>query len=177
MPSTETTALVILVPESEPLVAGFRRRYDPAAAAGMPAHITLLYPFKHGDQVSDELLDGLSQLFGSAAAFHFSLAGTRRFPGVLYLAPEPAEPFKGLTQAIAKRYPETPPYGGAFSEVVPHLTVAYAAGEEELHSIEKDICRAASGTLPIQAFAGEVWLVGKREGYWHRHTSFPLGSH
>ena len=49
MPLPEATALVILVPESESLVEAFRQRYDPVAAAGMPTHITLLYPFKHGD--------------------------------------------------------------------------------------------------------------------------------
>jgi 2'-5' RNA ligase len=175
MPLPEATALVILVPESEPLVQSFRQRYDPVAAVGMPAHITLLYPFKHGDQVNDMLLDELKLLFGSSAPFHFSLVDARRFPGVLYLTPEPAPRFKELTRAIVERYPETPPYGGAFSDTFPHLTVAHGACEEELYRIERELCRASSGVLPIQAYAGEVWLVEKREGRWHRHTSFPLG--
>ena len=50
MPLIES-ALVVLVPEAESLVKPFRDRYDPAAAAGVPAHITLLYPFKHPDEV------------------------------------------------------------------------------------------------------------------------------
>ena len=49
------------------------------------------------------------------------------FPdGVLYLAPEPAEPFGALTEAFAAAWPEYPPYGGSFTDVVPHLTVAMA---------------------------------------------------
>ena len=38
------SALVVLVPEAERLVKPFCERYDPSAAAGVPAHITLLYP-------------------------------------------------------------------------------------------------------------------------------------
>lgn len=177
MPLPEATALVILVPESEPLVQSFRQRYDPAAAAGMPAHITLLYPFKQPDEVNEVLLDELRLLFGSCASSHFSLVGAGRFPGVLYLAPEPAAPFKELTRVLAERYPETPPYGGAFSDTVPHLTVAHAADAQELRTIEQELCRASSRVLPIQAYAGEVWLVEKREGRWHIHTAFPLAGH
>jgi hypothetical protein len=40
------STVAILVPEAEGLVRLFRNRYDPSAKAGMPAHITLLYPFK-----------------------------------------------------------------------------------------------------------------------------------
>jgi hypothetical protein len=43
MPLNESA---LVVPEAEPLVKPFRDRYDPSAAAGVPAHITLLYPFK-----------------------------------------------------------------------------------------------------------------------------------
>jgi 2'-5' RNA ligase len=177
MPAPEATALVIVVPESEPLVRGFREMHDPVAAAGMPAHITLLYPFKHPDEVGDSLAEELSLIFALHRSFRFFLVGIDRFPGVLYLAPEPAAPFQDLTRAIGERYPDTPPYGGAYPEVVPHLTVAYAAGAEELCAIEEELRRAAAAVLPIEARAHEIWLVEKRDGLWHRHTSFPLGSY
>ena len=170
----EATALVILVPAAESLVQTFREKYDPSAAAGMPAHITLLYPFKHPDQVNDLLLDDLRMLFSSHARFQFSLVGTRGFPGVLYLAPEPSVPFKKLTRAIATQYPETPPYGGAFPDTVPHLTVAERASSQELMSIEEEFSRVSAGRLPIHAAATEVCLMEKRGGRWRNHTSFAL---
>jgi len=40
------SALVVLVPEAEAWVHSFRDRYDPSAAAGVPAHVMLLYPFR-----------------------------------------------------------------------------------------------------------------------------------
>ena len=44
MAKTES-ALVVLVPEADPLVGPFRSFFDPSAALGVPAHVTLLYPF------------------------------------------------------------------------------------------------------------------------------------
>jgi len=38
-------AIVVLVPEAETLVEPFRKIFDPSAAKGMPAHITINYPF------------------------------------------------------------------------------------------------------------------------------------
>jgi len=102
------------------------------------------------------------------------LAATRRFSSVLYLAPDPAEPFSELTRAIAEHYPETPPYGGAFLDTVPHLTVAAVATQQELCRIEEEFCRTSAGMLPIEGYAREVWLVEKREGRWRRRSSFPL---
>jgi hypothetical protein len=109
------SALVLLVPEAEALVKPFRDRHDPAAAIGMPAHITLLYPFRQPDEVDGPVLDGLHQCFAGFAPFRFALTAIRRFESpiaVLYLAPEPTEPFCELTLAIWQRFPETPPYGG-----------------------------------------------------------------
>jgi hypothetical protein len=42
----EETALIIVCPEAELAVREPRRRYDRAAQFGVPAHITVTYPFK-----------------------------------------------------------------------------------------------------------------------------------
>src|SRR3982074_8321 len=96
--SLNETALVVLVPEAEASVKPFRDRYDPSAAAGMPAHITLLHPFKSPDEIDGIVLDELRHCFTRFAPISFSLSLIRRFPvEVLYLAPEPDEPFRRLT--------------------------------------------------------------------------------
>ena len=87
MPLNES-ALVVLVPEAEPLVKPFRDRYDPSAAAGVPAHITLLYPFKHPDEVDYAALEDLRRLFQRFAPFRFSLAPIRRFPDAYCIWPQ-----------------------------------------------------------------------------------------
>jgi hypothetical protein len=167
------SALMVVVPEAEPLVKPFRDRYDPSAAAGVPAHITLVYPFKHPDEVDRMVLDDLGRSLRQRASFRFSLAMIRRLAdAVLYLAPEPDEPFRDLTLAIWDRYPEAPPYGGRWPDIVPHLSVARVDNEQELDRISDDFAKASQGKLPIRATATGVVLMEKRSGHWLTRATF-----
>jgi 2'-5' RNA ligase len=170
------TTLVILVPEVEGLVRSFRDRYDPSAKAGMPAHITLLYPFKSPDEIDGPVLDTLRHCFSHFMPFEFGLTTIKRLAGeVLYLVPEPEEPFRQITLAIWRCYPETPPYGGRYSTVIPHLTAAHLVGEERLGEVARKFEKASQGRLPIQAEAAEVALMDTRSGRWEMNTMFKLG--
>jgi 2'-5' RNA ligase len=169
------SALVVLVPEAESVVKELRDRYDPSAAAGVPAHITLLYPFKHSGQIGREDLDRLGSCAASVMPFAFSLATNRRFPGVLYLAPEPDDAFRRLTTEIWHSYPETPPYGAKYPAIVPHLTVAQLADEARLDVVAVELMRASAGKLPIVAMASEVALLDTTSGRWQVRTLFKLG--
>lgn len=174
--SSTASALVVLVPEAEVLVKPFRDTYDPSAAAGMPAHITLLYPFKPSDEVDETVIDNLRGCFVRFGPFRFSLDETRRFPvEVLYLAPVPDGDFRRMTEAIWERYPETPPYGGKFANVIPHLTVAQLDDEWRLDRVADDFARASRGTLPIHATATEVALMDNRSGRWQVRATLRLG--
>jgi 2'-5' RNA ligase len=174
MPLDES-ALVVLVREAEPLVKAFRDRYDPSAAAGVPAHITLLYPFKAPHDLDQATLDDLRRCFQGFARFRFSLTLIRRFPGgVLYLAPSPDEPFRQLVRAIWDRYPETPPYGGKWPDIVPHLSVASVQDEQQFAEIADDFARASLGKLPVAATAAEVTLMEKRLDHWQVRSAFAL---
>jgi 2'-5' RNA ligase len=175
--SSVEAGLVVLVPEAEALVKPFRDRYDPSAAAGMPAHITLLYPFKPPDEIDEATLDDLRRCFRRLPPIQFALGAIRRFPAeVLYLAPEPDEPFRRLTCAIWDRYPETPPYGGKWPDIVPHLSVACLADEQQLDVITNDFVQASRGKLPIRATASAVALMDNRSGNWQVHAMLRLGS-
>ena len=45
-PDARRTGLVVAVPAAEPLVADFRRRWHgDSVARGVPAHVTILFPF------------------------------------------------------------------------------------------------------------------------------------
>jgi 2'-5' RNA ligase superfamily len=173
------SALVLLVPEAEPLVKTFRDRHDPAAAAGMPAHITLLYPFRRPDAIDAPVLQGLRQCFAGFPRFSFVLTTIRRFESpiaVLYLAPEPAESLRDLTLAIWQRFPETPPYGGRHAEIIPHLSVAQAADQTQLDSIAERFAAASRDMLPIYARAAEIALMDTSAGRWQVQAMLGLGS-
>ena len=169
-------ALVLTVPEAEPLVGRFRSEHDPVASWGMPAHITINYPFIPGIEPSDGILSRLSRLFAAMRPFSFSLDHIGRFPNVVYLAPVPPAPFVQLVEQVAREFPESPPYGGKHRGSTPHLTVAQSGDSELLISVERDFSDAASGRLPLSAFASQVWLMGNRSGRWEKRVSFPLGA-
>ncbi|MCW2899417.1 MAG: hypothetical protein JWO67_1682 [Streptosporangiaceae bacterium] len=67
----------------------------------------------------------MAQAVSEVEAFECSFGQTSWFDeDVLWLAPDPAQPFQDLTFAVSKAFPDYPPYAGAYDEVVPHLTVA-----------------------------------------------------
>jgi 2'-5' RNA ligase len=164
------TALIVAVPEAEALVGDWRERYD-NASLGIPAHVTLLFPFVPLEKVDEPLLAELRELFGTQPAFSFSLTGLRGFPDqTLWLAPEPAEPFRRLTALICERYPDYPPYQGIHDEVIPHLTVT--SGDV---SLRDEVDAALTPRLPIAAEAHEVTLLLEDESArWHSGARFPL---
>jgi 2'-5' RNA ligase len=175
MSSTES-ALVVLVPEAEAVVKPFRDRCDPSAAAGMPAHITLLYPFKAPDEVDDIVLGKLRDCFARPEPFQFAVGRIQRFSiEVLYLAPEPDDPFRQLTLSIWQLFPETPPYGGKWPGIIPHLSLAQLASEQQLTTLEDDFAKASRGKLPIRALASEITLMDNRSGRWMVRAVFSLG--
>ena len=166
------SAIVVPVPAAEPVVGGWRQRYDPSAREGMPAHVTLLYPFLPLERLTAAEVGRLRGLCGARDAFDTEFVRTGRFPGVLYLAPDPAELYRMLTEAIATTWPEAPPYGGAFDSIVPHLTVAEGAAETRLDVIERDLTRQ----LPIHAHAGEARLYTFDGTRWTVHARLPFGA-
>lgn len=174
--SSAESALVVLIPDAEPLVDPFRQKYDPSAAEGIPAHITILYPFLPPVRIDTAVLDLLRQCFARFAPFHFSLVGTERLAAeVLYLAPDPAEPFRELTLAVWNRYPQTPPYSGKHANIVPHLTIAQLANGRELDRVAEEFAKPSLEKLPIHTTATEVALMDNGSGRWQIRATLGLG--
>ena len=168
------SALVALIPEAERVVGGFRARFDPSAAAGVPPHITIIYPFKLPWELSMSDIQKLSELFAGTPSFRVRFTRTGTFPAVLYLAPEPAGPFLQLTAGVSRLFPETPPYCGKFADIVPHLTVAHSGDAQELERIAGDFRRQTASCLSIDADVNEVVLMANESGRWQVRYRFPL---
>ncbi|KUL38850.1 hypothetical protein ADL22_16445 [Streptomyces sp. NRRL F-4489] len=141
------TGLIVRVPEAESVVGTWRERFDPSARAGVPAHVTVVFPFLDGSRVDARVCSALAELIGRHNAFALRFERCGRFPGVLFLVPEPDAHLRRLTEAIAERWPEAPPYGGQFTEVVPHLTVADGPDDAVLDEVETGL----RSRLPIAA--------------------------
>jgi 2'-5' RNA ligase len=138
------TALIVPVPEAEPAVAHLRLEHDPMARLGVPAHITVHFPFAPPDRVDEA---AVAALVATRAAVTYELSSVEYFDDdVTYLAPRPAAPFSELIDASAARWPEYPRYDGAVADIVPHLTVGLVRLDLEL-------------ALPIACVARELVLL------------------
>jgi len=166
-----TSALVVTVPAAEPLVGSWRSRYDPSAADGMPAHVTVLFPWLATAAVDADVLARLDSLVRKEPSFGLRLAEPARFPSTLYLRPEPDGPFRRLTAAVAETWQDHPPNGGAYADVVPHLTIADQQSATVLDDVESaiapfDVIETRVDAVELYAFDGAAWCP--------RHRS-PLG--
>ena len=164
----------IIVPVELPVaVRRLRDRMDFAAAQGVPAHVTLLFPFMAPEQLDGDGLRTLARIVAREPAFSFSLERVGRWPDVVYLAPEPDAPFRRLIAALAEAFPDYPPYGGAHAEVVPHVTIVENPRPDYLSAAE----HALPAMLPIREVAREVWLIGHSPAQlWRTHLQLPLGA-
>jgi hypothetical protein len=178
-PSWET-ALLLPVPAAEPAVSRHRARLDEAARDGVPAHITVLYPFLPPAGISAPLLVSLGRLFAGFAAFEFTLDRVGWFgEEVVWLGPRDPAPFSALTSAAFTAFPSCPPYGGQHAEVIPHLTIGHVGGLRALGAAAESV----RPSLPIEATAVEVILMagprpgtpGTPPGQWRTVAAFPLG--
>ncbi len=137
------------------------------AAAGVPAHITLIVPWLPPDEIDDADLAELDETVEAVEAFDFKLDHVDWFGRrVLWVAPQPTAPFLHLTALLAERF-GTPPWDDEFDEVVPHLTVAHASDGVELVPVAADL----SARLPVRCRAEEVWVMvgdGTRWSLRHR---------
>jgi len=163
--ATVATAFIAAVPEAEPLVAALRSRFDPSAAGDVPAHVTVLYPFMPPAQLTPEVLARAEDAMRRLGPFSFTLARVQRFPGVLYLAPEPSAPFVAMTEALVQAFPAFPPFGGVHARIVPHLTVAQG-DEHMLQQADAELRAALQLHGPVSARCRELQLLQNVDGRW-----------
>ena len=187
------SAVLVPVPEAERAIRRHRARLDAAAARGVPAHVTVLYPFVPPSEITVGTLTALAGAVASVGAFECEFPATAWFgQDVMWLAPRPDAPFRALTRAVCAAFPGYPPYGGGYDDVIPHLTVGdrtadgagdrtadgagdrTAGGVADLRAAEAEV-RAA---LPVTARISRVWLMagGTAPDSWRIVAEFPLGA-
>ena len=154
------TVIQVPVPALESITQGL-------APVPVCPHITLLGPFVDRRDVDEDLVSTICEVLTPVRAFDFELSTVDHFGGGLtYLTPSPAEPFIQLTGMFAAAFPQWPPYGGAFDEVVPHLSIGEALPEAEVAMVRE--------LLPISATADEVTLTWWAEDVVEVLVRFPL---
>jgi 2'-5' RNA ligase len=171
MPSEAPQSGIVVRVAVPPALERIRRRWDKAAAAGVPAHVTVLYPFIAPADLDPSVRRALAEIAASHRPFDVRFARVGRFPTVVYLSPDPSEPFTRLTEAISARFPEFPPYQGAFDVVIPHLTITDGANAP-LDEIERE----AAASLPFERRVTTLELLVEDDaGRWRSRWRVRLG--
>ncbi|RHA38820.1 2'-5' RNA ligase family protein [Cellulomonas rhizosphaerae] len=175
VPATHT-AVIVAVAAAEAVVGRHREELDRSAGWGIPAHVTVLYPFLAPDALTTEAVATLAAAIGSVPAFDATFAATAWFGSdILWLAPEPDEPFRHLVDAVWRAFPQCPPYGGVHDDVVPHLTVAdrALATGGQMAAAEA----AVRSGLPIHQRVDHALLVAGTSAprSWRTVKRLPLG--
>lgn len=168
------SALLVEIPDAERVVGDHRLRFDPVASAGVPAHVTILYPFRTPGSIDDRVRARVAEVVGGFASFEVEFHAPGTFPGMVWLRPEPEAPFRRLTSALSAAFPDCRPYGGAFPDPTPHLTVGQALTEDRAHDVAREM-RTRLGTSPVICRVDHVALHASDDaGRWSRLQEFPL---
>ncbi|WP_051819555.1 2'-5' RNA ligase family protein [Streptomyces sp. NRRL S-920] len=161
------TALTIRVPEVNPLVR-----------TGLPAHVTVLYPFLNTSRFTASTHADLTNLFAAHAPFTLAFTEFRRYPGVLYLPPRPETPVRALTASLTARWPEAVPYRGVFTPpLAPHLTLANHEGPDTYQAAYDALESELAPHLPIVGRVDTVHLIvtDGAGGAWRDLATYRLG--
>ncbi len=175
MADERESAIVVELPELDVVLDEYRRELDPCRRWGMPAHLTVLYPFVPPTDLDQSILSTLRTVATKVRPFEgeFDDFGWFADP-VVWLGTSQRSLFGSLIREMMNAFPECPPYGGAFDEIIPHVTI----GE----SNEADLLRAAIDAirpqLPLKSMVTSLSLMegSTAAGSWRVLERVPLGS-
>ena len=153
-----------------------RRDHVDNARLGVPAHVTLLFPFVPAVSMTAADVDRAGAAIGRTASFDVALRDVTTFEptptkeGVVWLAPEPAAPFIAMTESLVAAFPGYLPYEGLYDTVIPHLTLA---------NVDVDLPALVAAAAPELPFSRRVEaaavLIEDASGRWRIDHELPLG--
>jgi 2'-5' RNA ligase len=173
----EGTRSAIVVPIRLPMaLEAVRLDHVDNARLGVPAHVTLLFPFVAPAAIDPPVMVRLAETIARTPRFGVAFRTLEAFEpgptaeGVAWLAPTPAAPFVAMTRALVEAFPGYLPYGGLHDEVIPHLTLA------NVHVDLAAIRTAARASLSFRRMVnGAALLVEDARGRWRIAERLALG--
>ncbi|MFJ8565614.1 2'-5' RNA ligase family protein [Streptomyces sp. NPDC093514] len=170
MPEPGTTAVVIVVPDAAPLLDAARRIAPAHVRHGVPAHVSLLYPFVPEPALTgqdERSVRSLAARFPAADLVLEDLVTASGFVGVTVAELQP------IADAFRARWPGVRPYGGRFgAQPAAHVTVALGADDP---TATAHVRAAVGSLLPLRARAAAVQLVALTAEGWRPRLTAPLG--
>ncbi len=163
----------VIVPiELPPELAAVRDVEDPMARLGVPAHVTILFPFLATEALTPAVRSVLAGVAADAGPFTAHFERVERREQMVWLVPSDQQPFLRLTAAVAALWPDHPPYGGAHEKLVAHLTLVdapTARAQDAVHAV-------AVEAGPLETRVDTLAVVAETpQGTWRTRWRLPLG--
>jgi hypothetical protein len=167
--AVDTTALLALFPGADPLLELAAGIEPGAVRDGLPAHVTMLYPFVPIEELTTEVVATLAARLREQAPVEVTLRALIMRAGFVAVAvPE----LGALTTDLRTGWSAFPPYGGRFGpDPDVHVTVALDTPPQSTDRI----AAAVAQRLPLTGRITELRLVGLTESGWKPLHTLPLG--
>jgi 2'-5' RNA ligase len=166
------TSAIIIRAHLPTSLENLRRTAVPDAADGVPAHVTLMYPFAAWDELDPSIGRKIASVAARRDSFEYAMTGPGRWPDTVYVAVEPIEPFVRLQAELAVTFPEYPIYGGVSDfQFTPHITVAEGSGVDAPETMLDSGWKA----LPLSARAAWLDVIATDGAKWDLVWRAPLG--
>jgi len=168
------TAIVVPVESAELLLSAAATAFGFDRPPGVPAHVTLLYPFVDAERLVVGHAHEAQRALSYVQPFECSFSSIGRFddpPVAIYLEPKPVEQFSAMIDAVTAAFPKFPPYGGTVDEVIPHLTVVETADR----TLWADVEGWMGPQLPIRTSVQGFSIYVQTDAGWVERFKLPLG--
>ncbi|WP_446665812.1 2'-5' RNA ligase family protein [Flexivirga sp. B27] len=154
------TVLAVPVPALEAVVRERTAFYDASFVSADPgfahAHITVLGPWVPEPTIED--LATVAEISADTTCFDVKLERVEEFPnGLLHLPPVPDDELRALTARLAAAFPEHPPYGGAFGDVAPHLTLDQRSATVTRESVRERVAHLLPAAVTVDRIDLQWW--------------------
>jgi 2'-5' RNA ligase len=142
------------------------------AADGVPAHVTLLFPFVAPARLDVVVRAGLAAVAARHPGFAYTIGGPATWPDTVYATLDPVEPFVRLQADFAAAFPGFPIYGRSADFIYePHITIVESAALPE----PAVLAAPAWEALPHKGRAAAVEVIVRADpGRWRTLWRIPL---
>ncbi|WP_248782901.1 2'-5' RNA ligase family protein [Streptomyces exfoliatus] len=158
------------MPDADPLLEA-AWRVDPALVRrGVPAHVSLLYPFVPESALTHQDEKGVRSLVARFPAADLRLEEVVTASGFVAVTVPGLQP---IVDAFRDQWPGLRPYRGRFgARPAAHVTVAMGA---DTPAAAAHVRAAIGSLLPLDTRAAAVQLVVLTEDGWQPRFTVPLG--
>ncbi len=169
MPGRSAVIVPIVLPSR---LAFLRDAGDRMAARGVPAHVTVLFPFLSVDALTPTVRSALARLAAKNPPFVARFSRVERREETVWLVPTSQRPFFGLTDSVAALWPDHPPYEGVHDTLIAHLTLI-----ETTDGQARDTAWATAVEIgPFDVAVRELTVIAESaSGGWRTRWRLPMG--